>query len=133
VEARKFLFDVYEWEEQHRGRRLELVVDILVQSPLRLFRLSADTADYRHLENRSHNTFDNFFTTVRRLFAALPQRVGLAPTAVRFVQTLDFRLVLFDKPDERDSFVQWLTLATVSGQAFASVAAASLRPTRGVE
>jgi hypothetical protein len=120
-EARQLLFELYFWEDQERTRRIELALDVVVDQPLALLRLSVEDADYRDFEGRTGNAYDNFVALVRAIIAKAPATTVIPPSTRAFATTLDWRTGLFDKPEERDSFTAWVIQAARHGKPFGLV------------
>lgn len=123
-EILRFTSEVALYEDRERTRRIELCLDLIAEDPLLVARISADEADYSGLEAKGDNALANFMTLIRQLLAALPKKVVVPPATRRFAESLDWRGILVEKPEQRDAFNLWFAHAVHHGRPYGVDAAA---------
>jgi hypothetical protein len=105
------------WEDRER-RRVELCIDVIADEPLVVARITGEDADYASLPGKADSALMNFIVLARSLVAAAPSSVVVPPSTRRFTESLDWKSVVFDKPEQRDSWNLWLVLAVRHGRPF---------------
>jgi hypothetical protein len=117
-EVRQLISELDFWDDREKTRRIDLGIDIIAEGPVYIGRINAEDADYSKLEKKSESALENFLQLVAWLLKLTPPAVVVPPSTRRFAEKTDWKPLLFEKPEQRDSFTQWIVLAVTHGNPF---------------